>query len=81
MPDLTRRTKWFVPTEPLKINDIVIVIDETAPKDTWERARITKIYPDGNGQVRWADAVSVTDGKRKFHKRPTSKLAVLDLVN
>jgi hypothetical protein len=77
LPDLTRRSKWFHRTEPLKIDDIVIIVDETKDRNTWERGRIIKVYPDKTGQVRYADIKT----QHAIYKRPAIKLAVLDVVN
>jgi len=76
-PDLTRRTKWHQRTEALKVDDIVIVVDETRDRNCWERGRIIKVYPDSAGHVRFAD-VKTASG---IYKRPSLKLAVLDIVN
>jgi hypothetical protein len=76
LPDLTRRTKWYKKTEPLKVDDQVIIVNEQAFRNTWERGVVVKVYPDARGHVRSAD-VRTANGT---YKRPTVKLAVLDLV-
>lgn len=34
LPDLTRRTKWFMPLRPLREGDIVIIVDHDNPRKT-----------------------------------------------
>lgn len=75
LPMLTRRTKWFEPTRPLKPGDLVIVVDE-ASRNSWERGRILETYPDKSGNVRRAKVQT----NRGVFSRPAVKLAVLDVT-
>lgn len=76
LPDLTRRTKWFLKTDPLKEGDVVVIVDDAADRNTWTRGRVVKTFPDKTGQVRFAD-VQTTSG---IYRRPTVKLAILDVL-
>lgn len=75
LPDLTRRVKWCLPTKPLQVGDIVLVCDLDLPRSKWKRGRVVNTYNGKDGIVRSAD-VKTIDG---VFKRPTSKLAKLDL--
>jgi hypothetical protein len=75
LPDLTRRTKWFSKTTPIKVDDIVIIVNDKTTRNHWERGRVIKIYPDDKGQVRFADVKTTS----RIYKRPAVKLAVLDI--
>lgn len=75
LPDLVRRTKNFVPTEPLRTGDIVIVCDDTLPSNSWPKGIIIETFPGKDKQVRSAKVRTSTG---TYH-RPTSKLAKLDI--
>jgi hypothetical protein len=77
LPDLTRRSKWHSKAKPLKVDDIVIIVDSNQERNRWARGRITKTYPDSKGQVRFADVKTSTG----MYKRPAVKLAVLDVLS
>ncbi|XP_055604494.1 uncharacterized protein LOC129752749 [Uranotaenia lowii] len=75
LPSLTRRAKWFTEAKPIKVNDIVIIVDARFPRNCWPKGRViaTNVAPDG--QVRWA-TVQTAKG---IYERPSVKLAVLDV--
>jgi hypothetical protein len=75
LPDLTRRTKWHQKVKPLKVGDLVIVVDAAAPRNTWKRGMITEVVEGKDGQVRSA-FVKTNSG---IFKRSATKLAVLDV--
>lgn len=77
LPTLTRKTKWFKTVEPLKINDLVIMLDEEGPRNNYPKARIIEVITGSNGQVRKA-RVQKADGIILL--RPAHKLAKLDIV-
>ncbi|XP_073821397.1 uncharacterized protein [Musca autumnalis] len=75
MPTLTRRGKWFQKTKPLKVGDIVIIIDENLPRHCWPKGKIVNTIIAKDGQVRQA-TVRTQHG---VFQRPTAKLAKLDV--
>ncbi|XP_062551031.1 uncharacterized protein LOC134215999 [Armigeres subalbatus] len=75
LPSITRRTKWFMKTKPIAVNDIVIVVDPNSPRNTWPKGRVIGIMQGSDGQVRSA-TVQTASG---IYERPTVKLAVLDV--
>ncbi|CAG7821836.1 unnamed protein product [Allacma fusca] len=75
LPTLTRRTKWFSQTEPIKMGDVVVIADPNAARGTWPLAVVVRIFPDKFGRVRFAD-VRTKDG---VYRRPATKLCVLDV--
>lgn len=54
LPTIARRTKWFKPTKPLSPNDLVLVVDEKNPRNTYPRAKVMETKIGSNGQVRKA---------------------------
>ncbi|XP_053698559.1 uncharacterized protein LOC128745509 [Sabethes cyaneus] len=75
LPSLTRRTKWYKEVKPIKINDVVVIVDNRFPRNCWPKGRViaTKIATDG--QVRCATVQTV----HGVYERPAVKLAVLDV--
>lgn len=75
LPDLTKRTKWYTDQKHIEIGDVVILIEENAERNQWEKGIVEKLHPGPDGKVR---TVSVrVAGKTK--KRPVAKLAILDV--
>ncbi|XP_062715690.1 uncharacterized protein LOC134291669 [Aedes albopictus] len=75
LPTLTRRTKWFNRVKPVAEGDIVVIVDETLPRNCWPKGRVVRAIRSKDGQVRRA-VVQTASG---FLERPTVKLAVLDV--
>ena len=83
---LQQRTKWNRPRRNLSIGDIVIVKEDTLPRNCWQLARVSKTYSSEDGyihsvQVDLGDAALPADGKRKGPVRrldhPVNKLVLL----
>lgn len=74
LPELTRRTKWCLPTKPLSVGCLVLVCDPSLPRSQWKRGRITELYHGADGIARSAEIVT-TNGSMQ---RPVSRLAMLD---
>ncbi|XP_037047880.1 uncharacterized protein LOC119082466 [Bradysia coprophila] len=76
LPMITRRTKWFDNVKPIEVGDQVIIVDEDAPRNTWERGVIIEaLESSSDGQIRRVN-VRTMNG---IYTRPVSKLAVLDI--
>ncbi|XP_044761992.1 uncharacterized protein LOC123319195 [Coccinella septempunctata] len=75
LPTLTKRTKWRNDGRPMKLHDIVIVIDDTAPRKSWKLGLIEKIFPGPDGKIRVVQ-VKTANGS---YKRPVAKLCRLDI--
>ena len=77
LPCLTRRTKWHdADTKPINIDDVVLIVDENAKRNTWAKDIVADVYKAKDGVVRSA-VVKTADG---MFTRPVVKLAKLDLV-
>ncbi|XP_055589771.1 uncharacterized protein LOC129741962 [Uranotaenia lowii] len=74
LPMLTRRTKWFSPTKPLKAGDLVIVVNEQK-RNGWIRARVVSVITAPDGQVRRA-VVRTANGESI---KSVANLALLDI--
>ncbi|XP_058447526.1 uncharacterized protein LOC131427946 [Malaya genurostris] len=75
LPTLTRRSKWFSPAKPIEVGDIVVLVDETLPRNCWPKGRVINVHRSKDGQVRRA-LVQTAHG---VLERPAVKLAVLDV--
>ncbi|XP_058464923.1 uncharacterized protein LOC131438730 [Malaya genurostris] len=75
LPVITRRTKWFDETRPVKEGELVIVVDDNV-RNGWLRGRVVKVLCGPDGRVRMADVQTSTGVLR----RPVVKLAVLDVL-
>lgn len=75
LPVLTRRSKWLHDVKPIAEGDIVVVCDPNAPRNNWQKGRVTQVMKSPDGQVRVAKVKTVTGE----YTRPVVKLAKLDL--
>ena len=69
LPSLITRQKWFVKTDSLKINDLVLIADFQVPRNFWRKGIITEVFPGADGEVRVAKIrTSSGDFIRPVHK-------------
>ncbi|KAJ8037714.1 hypothetical protein HOLleu_18605 [Holothuria leucospilota] len=73
LPQLQQRQKWLKPMRDFAIGDIVLVMDDNAPRNSWSMGRISSVMPDTNGEVR---RVKVKIASREL-ERPIAKLCLL----
>lgn len=78
LPLLTRRSKWFQNVKNLEEGDLVLIVEENAPRSRWVRGRITTVYTGKDKVVRVAE---VTTSQGLKYRRPAAKLALLDVCN
>ena len=50
--DLQRRHKWLARRRNLQVGDLLLMVDELAPREFWPLAIIVKTFPDDLGNVR-----------------------------
>lgn len=75
LPILTKRSKWFEKQRNLEVGDVVVMFDSKAPRNTYKRGVIKRVYPGPDGQVRTVDVK--TTNKKKVYRRTVRKLAWL----
>lgn len=75
LPDLTHRVKWCLPSDPIRVGDIVLVCESKIPLSQWKCGSIVKTYVGNDNIARSAD-VKTMDG---VFTRPTYLVAKLDL--
>jgi len=76
LPTLMRRVKWHGKVNPVKIGDVVVIVDANFARNVWPRGIVTSVFPGKDDQVRVAD---VKTNLGTF-RRPVSKIAVLDVL-
>ncbi|XP_062713361.1 uncharacterized protein LOC134290277 [Aedes albopictus] len=76
LPILTRRSKWFIPTKPIEVGDIVMIVDHKLPRNCWPKARVISTRTAPDGQVRSATVQTASGG---IYERSAVSLAVLDI--
>lgn len=92
LPTIARRTKWHKLAEPLKKDDLVLIVDGKNPRNTYPKAKILQTEVGSNGQVRRAKVTAISSTRTnangqitKVNKidlwRPAHKLALLDVVS
>lgn len=55
LPLLLARQKWVLKDKPLHANDVVLLMDNQAPRNLWRKGVIIKTFPSPDGQVRIAE--------------------------
>lgn len=50
--NLQQRQKWHKTHRNARVNDVVIVQDDLAPRNEWKLAKVTEVYPGKDGCVR-----------------------------
>lgn len=84
---LQARQKWSNDSDPHKVEDLVLVVDNLLPRSQWCMGRITQVYEDKNGRVqsvnvcinKFRDACKVKFGTSEI-LRPISKIILLRKV-
>ena len=74
LPQLQIRSKWTTAKENLKVNDLVLVMDEDAPRGQWPMGVVSEIEHSSDGFVRAATVRCNNKEKR----RPIHKLVLLE---
>lgn len=76
--ELQTRNKWKMPQENVKAGDVVILMEDNLPPNSWRIGRITETHPGPDSLVRSATMnVIMPGGGRHQIKRPVQKLCRL----
>ena len=74
LPTLSVRHKWKTEQRNLKTGDLVIVVQDNAPRSSWTLGRVVRPVPGTDGRVRAAEVRT----SRGIYTRPVAKLCVLE---
>lgn len=73
LPELQQRQKWLHVSRNFKPGDIVLIVDETAPRNSWVMGKIIQSVPDEHGLVRHIRVKTKTSEL----DRPITKICLL----
>lgn len=73
LPQLQERQKWSRVKRNFKPGDIVLIVDNTAPRNSWLIGRIIQTFPDRRGFVRHVQVKT----KTSCLERPITKICLL----
>jgi len=74
LPTLQLRQKWTRAERNVEIRDIVIIMDDNTPRNTWSLGRVVETFPGADGLVRSAKLKT----KTSTLTRPVHKLCLLE---
>ena len=78
LPRLQARQKWLRPKGNFAVGDVVLLVDESSPRNSWPLARIMDVYAGKDGFVR---RVTVKTSTRSSQDRPIEKIVLLESVD
>ncbi|KAK7944331.1 hypothetical protein WMY93_000059 [Mugilogobius chulae] len=76
LPLLQERQKWSGVKRNLSVGDLVLIMDNTAPRNSWLMGRVIQVYPDKRGLVRQVKIKTRTS----CLDRPITKVCLLQEV-
>lgn len=72
-----KRQKWNDVSPNSQVGDIVLIRDDSCPRNQWPLARVTEVFPSEDGLVRKVRLLVTTSGTKKFFERPIHKLILI----
>ena len=75
LPTLMRREKWTQASENLQMGDVVLMVDDQAPRGYWPLATVTRAFAGEDGHVR---SVELRTGSGLTYRRPVNKVCILE---
>jgi hypothetical protein len=77
LPTLQLRQKWTKSARNIEVGDVVILMDDNTPRNTWPLGRVTEAFPGSDGLVRSV----VIKTKSAVLTRPVHKLCLLEPID
>ncbi|XP_059844958.1 uncharacterized protein LOC132404656 [Hypanus sabinus] len=77
LPLLQQRQKWTEPRRNLQVEDLVLLRDKQATRNSWPTARITATFPSEDGHVRKIELKTTDQGDVKIYQRPVTEVILL----
>ena len=72
---LQPRRKWQEEQRNIQVNDLVLLRDAQAARNTWTMAIITAVFPGQDGKVRKVELKVTIDGTVKNFFRPVTEMS------
>lgn len=79
LPDLVRKTKWYDSKEPIQVGDVVLLVDDLQPRNTWVKGIVTRAFPGKDGLVRVVEVTTRHRNNPSTYKRSVAKVIPLGL--
>lgn len=73
LPILQERQKWILPKRNIAVGDIVLLVDSSAPRNTWPMGKVMQVTMDKKGFVRRVKVKT----KTSVFERPIDKLVLI----
>ncbi|XP_059815405.1 uncharacterized protein LOC132387047 [Hypanus sabinus] len=77
LPLLQQRQKWTEPRRNLQVEDLVLLRDKQAARNSWPTARITATFPSEDGHVRKIELKTTDQGDVKIYQGPVTEVILL----
>ncbi|XP_074031073.1 uncharacterized protein [Leptinotarsa decemlineata] len=71
--NLNKNTKWYSKKENISLDDIVVVVDDTLPRNMWPIGKIQKVHEGKDGKIRVVEVKTQTG----IYKRLVAKICKL----
>lgn len=72
-----KRQKWNKTVPNVQVDDIVLICEDSSPRNEWPLARVTQVYPSDDGLVRKVSLFYTESGNKKLLDRPIHKLILV----
>lgn len=73
LPEICNRDKWTKAVDPIKVDDIVYIVDDHTPRNEWPKGRVVEVFQGRNKQIRTCKVQT----QKGLFTRPAVRLAVL----
>lgn len=75
LPTLLQRQKWRGENRNMRVGDVVLMMDDNAPRGFWPLAKVIKVFEGADGRVR---SVELKTGAGHEYHRPVTKVCWLE---
>lgn len=76
LPTIMKRSKWTKKENPIRVDDVVLIVDDCFKRNTWPKGIVVEVFQDRAEHVR---SVRVRTSLGTFLTRPVTKLVRLDV--
>jgi len=77
LPTLQLRKKWIAPVRNFEVGDVVVIIDNNAPRNVWQLGRATQTFRGPDGLVRSLELVT----KPAMLVQPVNKICLIETAD
>jgi len=77
LPTLQQRSKWLQKERNTQVGDVVLVVDDSLPRNNWLLGRVVKTLPGADGLVRTVEVKT----KTSILMRPVHKICIIESLS